>query len=197
MRLRWLERTLFAAGAVLVLWSAIVWLRAEYYARLPVPEPTTSSSLRELPGDAAAGSPTSSAPDQGEWLARLDAPTLHLSATVLEGSDPATLSKAAGHIEQTPLPGAPGNIGIAGHRDTVFRPLRNVREGDRLTLTTAGHVFTYEVSATRVVNPEDVSVLDSTGRNTLTLVTCYPFTFIGAAPKRFIVHAELIAENHR
>ena len=201
-RVRWVERTLFVAGAALLLWSLFVWLRAEYYARLPIPEPPTVSRVLELPGEAAVddeggGSRAGTAPGQGTWLARLDAPALRLSATVLEGSDPATLSRAAGHIVQTPLPGEPGNIGIAGHRDTVFRPLRNVKAGDELTLTTADRIFTYRVSETSIVNPEDVSVLDPTPRQTLTLVTCYPFTYIGAAPKRFIVRAELTADKRR
>ena len=199
--MRWVERTLFVAGAALLLWSLLVWMRAEYYARLPIPEPAATGRMLELPGEAVddegGGSRAAAAPGQGTWLARLDAPALRLSATVLEGSDPATLGRAAGHIEQTPLPGEPGNIGIAGHRDTVFRPLRNVKAGDELTLTTADRIFTYRVSETSIVNPQDVSVLDPTPRQALTLVTCYPFTYIGAAPKRFIVRAELIADERR
>ena len=116
---------------------------------------------------------------------------------MLPGTDDRTLDRGAGHIEDTPFPGELGNIGIAGHRDTVFRPLRNVKAGDELTLTTADRIFTYRVSATSIVNPEDVSVLDPTPRQTLTLVTCYPFTYIGAAPKRFIVRAELTADKRR
>jgi sortase A len=120
-----------------------------------------------------------------------------MSTAVLEGSDDATLKKGAGHIEDTPLPGEPGNVGIAGHRDTVFRPLRHVKVGDPLDLTTADRLYRYRISKTHIVDPADVYVLDSTKTPTLTLVTCYPFDFIGNAPRRFIVHAELVKEEPR
>ena len=120
-----------------------------------------------------------------------------LSATVLEGSDDGTLARAAGHIEDTAFPGQPGNIGIAGHRDTIFRPLRRLRPGDPLTLSTADRVFRYRVSGTQIVDPQDVYVLDPTDRPVVTLVTCYPFDFVGHAPRRFIVRAELVSESAR
>jgi sortase A len=137
------------------------------------------------------------APERRTWIARLEAPSVALSATVLEGSDDGTLARAAGHIEDTAFPGQPGNIGIAGHRDTVFRPLRRLREGDPITLSTADRVFRYRVSGTKIVDPEDVYVLDPTDRPAVTLVTCYPFDFIGHAPRRFIVRADLVSENAR
>jgi len=124
-------------------------------------------------------------------------PRVDLAATVLEGSDDATLSRAAGHIEDTALPGQRGNAGIAAHRDTIFRPVRNLRIGDVMTVTTADGAYDYRIDQTMIVNPEDVYVLDPTAHATLTLVTCYPFTFIGHAPKRFIVKASLVAERPR
>jgi sortase A len=133
----------------------------------------------------------------GSWVARLEAPTVALSATVLEGSDDATLMRAAGRIEDTAFPGEPGNIGVAGHRDTIFRPVRHLRVGDPLVLTTADRSFRYRVSKTAIVNPEDVYVLDPTDHRTMTLVTCYPFEFIGHAPQRYIVSADLLAETGR
>jgi sortase A len=136
-------------------------------------------------------------PEPGTWIARLDALSLQLSTTVLEGSDDGTLDRAAGHIEDTPLPGERGNIGIAGHRDTVFRPLRRARVGDTLDLSTADRVYHYRISRTLVVNPEDVYVLKPTGKPTLTLVTCYPFQFVGHAPRRFVVQAELTSDEAR
>jgi sortase A len=138
--------------------------------------------------------------EPGAWLARLDAASVGLTATVLEGTDDATLRRAAGHIEGTAFPGDGadlGNVGIAGHRDTIFRPVRQLKLGDRLLLTTADRVFEYRISETKVVNPSDVYVLDPTGRSMLTLVTCFPFNFIGNAPQRFIVHAELVLERAR
>ena len=92
------------------------------------------------------------------------------------------------------MPGRTGNIGIAGHRDTFFRPLRNVRVGDRITLTVGKHRFAYQVSSLRIVGPDDVSVLDPTPRKSLTLVTCYPFSVFGHAPDRFVVRAGFIGE---
>src|SRR5262249_50177365 len=138
-----------------------------------------------LPGDGGSTSGTSGAftPEVGTVLARLEAPALQLSTVVLQGSDDSTLAKGAGHIEDTPLPGETGNIGIAGHRDTIFRPLRYTRVGDEFDLETAYSVFHYRVTKTLIVEPDDVYVLDPTPTPTLTLVTCWPFEFIGHAPK--------------
>ena len=118
-----------------------------------------------------------------------------MSTAVLEGSDDTTLRRGAGHIEDTPFPGQAGNIGIAGHRDTVFRPLRNIAVGDAIDLTTADRLFRYRITKTLIVGPDDVYVLDPTDRPTMTLVTCYPFEFVGHAPRRFIVQAQLVGEE--
>jgi sortase A len=107
------------------------------------------------------------------------------------------LNRAAGHIEGTALPGEAGNVGIAGHRDTVFRPMRNLRAGAPLTLTTRDRVLHYRVSGTAIVDPDAVSVLDAKDHPTLTLVTCYPFNFIGPAPRRFVVFADLVNSEKR
>src|SRR5439155_10573860 len=137
------------------------------------------------------------APSVGTWVARIDAPSVGLSSTVLEGSDDTTLARAAGHIEDTAFPGDSGNIGIAGHRDTIFRPVRNLHVGDPLVLTTSDRVFRYRIARTTVVEPEDVYVLDPSDHPTLTLVTCFPFEFIGHAPRRFIVSADLVGTQVR
>ena len=128
----------------------------------------------------------------GDWVARFDAPSVQLSATVLEGSSDDVLARAAGHIENTAMPGEAGNVGIAGHRDTTFRALRNLEIGDPLLLTTRDRILDYRISGTRIVNPEDVWVLDPTDHQVLTLVTCYPFTYIGHAPHRYIITADLV-----
>jgi sortase A len=112
-----------------------------------------------------------------------------MSDVVLEGTIPRVLRVAAGHIRGTALPGAAGNIGIAAHRDTLFRPLRNIRRMDEIVVTTSYGTFRYVVDKVEIVDPSDVQVLDRTSDPELTLVTCYPFTYIGPAPKRFIVHA--------
>jgi sortase A len=192
--LKWIERAFLIAGLSLGTWCAVVMLESWYTNALPLPVATT------LPGEAGnlpRGTSGRIAPTRGTRLARLEVPSLGLSAAVLEGSDDGTLNRAAGHIEDTPLPGEHGNVGIAGHRDTIFRPLRNVRVGTTLDLVTPARVLRYRVSRTKIVKPEDVYVLNPTGHPTLTLVTCYPFEFIGHAPKRFIVQAELVGEERR
>ena len=192
---RWLERALFVMGGVLALWCIFNVGRTFYYAQLPIPPQPIKA---QLPGDSAA---TPALPpavhERRAWIARLDAPSVALSATVLEGSDDGTLARAAGHIEDTAFPGQPGNIGIAGHRDTIFRPLRRLRTGDPITLSTSDRVFHYRVSGTKIVDPQDVYVLNPTDRPAVTLVTCYPFEFIGHAPRRFIVRADLVSESAR
>lgn len=128
----------------------------------------------------------------GEIIGRLEIPRVNISVIVLEGSDSTVLDVAAGHIRGTALPGAIGNVGIAAHRDTFFRALQNIRENDRLTLKTSDGVFEYGVEGTEVVEPREVEVLHDTADAELTLVTCYPFNYIGPAPKRFIVHARQV-----
>jgi sortase A len=197
--LRRLERTLLTTGAALGVWVAFVMAQNWYYAGLPVP---ASAEARQLPGEddstpAATTGRRVSRVERGSWLARLEAPSVRLTATVLEGSDDRTLRRAAGHIEYTPPPGTPGNVGIAGHRDTTFRRLRDIKVGDPMLLTTAERTYEYRVSRISIVNPTDVEVLDATKRPALTLVTCYPFSFIGPAPKRYVVRADLVAERPR
>jgi len=197
--LRWLERGLLGVGLALAAWCAAVLVEARFYKQLPVPAsygPLKVTQTVILPGEGGGSTPTP-APSAGALIGRLEAPTVKMSATVLEGSDDGTLSRGAGHIENTPFAGQPGNIGIAGHRDTVFRPLRDVKVGDPLALTTADRTYRYRISQTLIVGPDDVYVLDPTGRPTLTLVTCYPFNFVGHAPKRFIVRATLEGDDTR
>jgi len=182
--LRWLEAALFSAAIGFGGWCMATLLEARFTASLPPAHVTMS-----IPQSPSAS--RRPAPAAGTVLAKLELPSVRLSTTVLEGSDDRTLARGAGHIEDTPLPGDQGNVGIAGHRDTVFRRLRNIRAGDPLNLTTADRVFRYRVVRKLIVNPDAVEVLDPTAAPMLTLVTCYPFEYIGHAPQRFIVQAEL------
>jgi sortase A len=125
-------------------------------------------------------------------LGRLEIPTLGLSTIVREGEDARTLQLAVGHIAGTSLPGAPGNMGLAAHRDTFFRRLGEINRGDLIRLVAVEGTFTYAVESTEIVDPDDLWVLDPTPEPSLTLVTCYPFTYIGTAPERFIVRARLV-----
>ena len=108
---------------------------------------------------------------------------------VVEGAGHDELERGAGHIPGTALPSQSGNVGIAAHRDTYFRPLETIHSGDTITLQTLERLYRYQVSSTQVVRPQDVAVLYPTPRDTLTLVTCYPFHYVGQAPERFIVRA--------
>jgi sortase A len=148
------------------------------------------------PGPAGSTPPveTPSAPPAPESvIGRLEIPRLKLAVMVREGADESTLRRAVGHIPGTALPGVIGNVGLAGHRDTFFRALRNIRADDTIELQTTSGTYRYLVNSTRIVTPRDVSVLKASGGETLTLVTCYPFYYVGSAPKRFIVHATQVA----
>lgn len=133
----------------------------------------------------------------GETVGRIEIPRLGVSAIIKAGTDARTLQLAVGHIPGTALPGESGNVGLAGHRDTFFRRLRRVRPDDEIVIATAEQRFSYRVARTHVVEPADVWVLDPTGTSSLTLVTCYPFSYVGAAPERFIVRAELAPADSR
>jgi len=198
----WLERALLAVGLALGAWAVATIVEARFFNSLSVKprddQPvvvtqTLPPGVHPLPGDAhdASAPQPAPTPTQGTLLGRIEAPEVHLSAPLLEGSDDGTLSRGAGHIEDTPFPGQPGNIGIAGHRDTVFRPVRRMKVGDAIKIETADRVYHYRITKTSIVGPDDVYVLDPTPQPTLTLVTCYPFEFVGHAPQRFIVRAAL------
>lgn len=131
----------------------------------------------------------------GALLGMLDIPRLNLSTPVIEGDDNATLKRSVGHLPDTPLPWQNGNSAIAGHRDGLFRPLKDVAVGDEVLFRTTGDAFRYRVTATAIVMPDDLSVLESRATGSLTLITCYPFNYVGAAPKRFVVHAERLSAH--
>jgi sortase A len=122
-------------------------------------------------------------------LAVLRIDELDVAVPVYDGTSEETLHRGVGRVRGTARIDAVGNLGIAGHRDSFFRPLKDIEEGDRIELSTAGGTITYSVSSITIVEPEDVHVLAPTQERTLTLVTCYPFYYVGHAPKRFIVKA--------
>jgi sortase A len=128
----------------------------------------------------------------GDVIGELDIPRLHVSVMVFEGDDSGILSHGAGHIPGTALQPRGGNIGIAAHRDTYFRPLRVVHANDIITLKTPAGTSRYAVTETKIVRPSDIGVLAYARGRDLTLVTCYPFYYVGNAPERFIVHAQEI-----
>jgi sortase A len=126
---------------------------------------------------------------EGSRIGKLEIPRVGISVMVFHGAAAETLVLGAGHVPGTPLPGGDGNIVIAAHRDTYFRKVEGVIPGDRIQFTTARGSYTYIVHSTEIVDPEDTRVMESRDLAELTLITCYPFYFVGSAPKRFIVHA--------
>ncbi len=134
-------------------------------------------------------------PINGEVLGRITVPRLNLRAVILEGDSRGVLDKAIGHLPGTAMPGEWGNVALAGHRDRLFRPLRDIRVGDSIAIESFGGSFDYEVVSTFVVPPTSTEVLHSTNQRELTLITCFPFNYVGAAPNRFIVRAREVAHK--
>ena len=126
-------------------------------------------------------------------IGQLEVPRLGISVPILSDYQASSLLKGVGHVPGTAMPGGLGTLGLAGHRDTYFRPLRNVKKDMDIRVADADGVYHYSVDSTEVVTPENVEVLDIRNRPELTLVTCYPFYYVGAAPRRFIVHAHLVS----
>jgi sortase A len=191
---RWLEGLLLLIAAVCIGYYAYVTVEAYAYQAYETRE--LDAILHSAPA-READQPRSAArrrvePTPGSTIGRIDIPRLGVSAIVRAGSDAKTLRLAVGHIPGTALPGEAGNVGLAGHRDTFFRQLQNIRPDDRIRITSIDGTYTYQVERTTIVNPSDVWVLDPTEHGALTLVTCYPFSYVGSAPQRFVVRARLV-----
>lgn len=186
--LRVCEYTFLVAGIAIIGYCAYLWLDARVYQR------NEERSFEEIKLSAPPLVPGRLAPPiPHAVLGKIEIQQVGISAMVAEGVDHATLKRGVGHIPGTALPGEDGNIVLAAHRDTFFRPLRKIQKGDEIALTTLNGAYRYRVESIQIVGPDDVGVLKPTSLPTLTLVTCYPFYFVGAAPKRFIVRAGLIA----
>jgi sortase A len=185
---------LAVAGLLALAFCIIVLMRGKLFQadatrRFTGELPTTAGPVYTAP------QPKTTAPlmpARGLAIALLAIPRLDLSTVVVEGADEPELKLAPGHIPGTSMPGKGGNVAVAGHRDTFFRPLRLIRMNDTITVRTHDREFQYRVVSTEIVSPKDVRVLNPTGHETLTLVTCYPFYFVGSAPSRFIVHADCV-----
>ncbi len=183
--LRWSQVALFTLGIALLGYYAYVQADSWIFQK-------RAGLALDHAARSANPTPASVTPTKGELIGRIDVPRLKLSVVVAEGTDEATLRRAAGHIENTAFPGHVGNVGIAGHRDTFFRPLQNIRRDDLILVTTLQGTYRYRVLSLKVVKPTDVAVLNPDGSEVLTLVTCHPFYFIGPAPNRFIVRAKRV-----
>ena len=191
--LRWLARLLILGGFAALAWVAITLLAAHFYQRDASAklDQQIHAATQLTPNSPAPGLPTPP-PKEGDLLARVRIPRLGFEGAVLEGTTTPTLRLGVGHILGTPLPGQPGNIGIAGHRDTFFRCLKDLHTGDEIQIQTSTVTATYRIDSIQIVVPSDTAVLAPSAASTLTLVTCYPFHFLGPAPRRYIVHALLL-----
>jgi len=186
---RWIGNVLFLAGATAVGIWACSWLSM-----------TVWQAWRNRDFDRRRSAPQAQAQtpnlfEDGAIVGRLAIPRLHVRAMVREGDSDHILGVALGHIPGTAFPGQIGNVGIAGHRDSLFHGLKNVGADDEITFETPRATFIYRVESTLIVKPEHTEVLKSGPTRDLTLVTCFPFDYVGSAPDRFIVKARLISEN--
>jgi sortase A len=208
----WLEKILLLVGVLclgIFLWS---WLDSRMFEEqqneileqtlaghraVPVKTSTSASETDALSSfKRAEKKPEIPPPGEGELLGRIRIPSVDITAVIVEGVGKKSLRRAAGHIPGTALPAEDeGNVGIAAHRDSFFRGLKDIRKDDTIELTTLDGTHRYRVEWTKIVQPDDTSVLTPTGEPALTLVTCYPFYYVGSAPKRFIVRAHRIEED--
>ena len=189
----WLACLLIAAGATALGWVATERMRNASYRR------SVEATLERLrPPPASGQMPVAPASlETGTPVGSLEIVRVGLSGVVVEGDSDAVLDRAIGHLPDTPLPWQPGNSALAAHRDALFRPLRDVRLGDILRLKTPYGDFDYRVRETLIVKPTDVWVIDPTPTSMLTLISCYPFQYIGHAPERFIVRADRMPREYR
>ena len=178
-------RVLLAAGLLALAYAAYVVVDARSF------QAAEQQRLERARRQAAAERTSTAAVAlvDGGSIGELEIRRLGLAVIVVQGDSAKILRRAVGHLPGTALPGELGNVVLAGHRDTFFRPLRNVRAGDVITLKTRDGDFEYLVESTTVVPPNDVKVLQPTGGRTLTLITCFPFFVLGPAPDRFVVRA--------
>ena len=183
--LGWVRWFFLAAGALAVYYVALTLLHARLYQEVAN---NTLEQQMQSPEQHKANPPAAAA-KEGDLLGRIEIPRLGMAVAILQGTTSRTLRLGVGHIAGTALPGESGNIGIAGHRDTYFRGLKEIRASDEIQIQTASGLSRYEVDWVKIVAPDDIAVLAPSAGSDLTLVTCYPFYFIGAAPQRFVVHA--------
>jgi len=188
------QRVFFVVGIALLIYVGAEWLHSRQE------QAEGNRELDRILSNTPVASSTaplhdSSLPD-GSLVGRLEIPGLRVSTIVFQGTGNHVLSEGVGHLDGSAMPGQPGNMVLAAHRDSYFRPLRNINKGDLIQVTTPSGIRTYKVDWTKIVAPTEISVENPTPKPSLTLITCYPFYYVGNAPKRFIVRAEeIIAEQ--
>jgi sortase A len=185
--IRWTRLVLLMVGVLALSYVGLTLLDARIYqenAELTLEEQIQAQETHET-------APPKLTTKEGDILGRIEIPKIGLSVVVLEGTTSQTLQHGVGHIKGTALPGEPGNVGIAGHRDTYFRGLKDIRANDEIQIETIAGITRYEVDWIQITVPSDVAIVSSATDSALTLVTCYPFHYVGAAPERYVVHAHM------
>ena len=191
----WIQGVLWIVGCFLLGYAAFLFVNAQLAqseANATLEEALETKSFTSLPTRHPDGSTNL---PEGSLVAKLRIPRIHLSSIVFEGTSDSTLALGVGHMTGSGTPGELGNIVYAGHRDTFFRGLRKVRKGDDIVVTGSQGEFWYRVTSLSVVEPNQVEVLRAGTGESLTLITCYPFSYLGSAPQRYIVRAERIAQD--
>ena len=184
--LHFAQRILMAVGCVMLAYAGSIVAYSGIYQRYQLRKFDQQAAT---PGVITAAILEAPVLREGDLLGKLWIPRIGISVIVLQGTETETLMLGGGHIPGTPLPGVEGNVVIAAHRDTFFRKVEGILPGDSIQFATPRGTWEYIVDSSETVDPEDTRAMESRGREELTLITCYPFHFVGAAPKRFIVHA--------
>ena len=197
--LRLLAVTIQMAGFLVLVYCAFVFVHAQAFQAYAKWVFDRALGNRQSATQRYSESPVSlpwssdrAVPELDSLIGRIEIPRLQLSTMILEGVGERQLQLGAGHVSETALPGETGNVVIAAHRDTFFRPLQNISKNDRIVLTTLDGSFQYIVESIQITDPDNTAALRPSAEPALTLVTCYPFTFVGSAPQRFIVRARKV-----
>jgi sortase A len=188
------ERLFAAIGVACLAWVGVAATEASRFQEARSAEIREMLAASRSPEAPALVPETDEVLELGSLLGMLSVPRLGLETPVIVGDSPRTLDRAVGYLPDTAVPWRGGNTALAAHRDGLFRPLKDIREGDEIALSTAHGDLRYRVNALTIVDPEDLWVLEPQDRDLLTLITCFPFYYVGAAPQRFIVHAERVSE---
>jgi sortase A len=191
--MRWTEAGLYMAGFVCAFLCVSIAVQAAFTRRASENLPIAD----DRQGSASSGSPSAGRSDPraeaATVMGRLEIPALALAVPIMSNYETTSLLQGIGHIPGTAMPGGLGTVGLAGHRDTYFRPLARIRPKMDIRVIDREGTYHYTVDSTEIVKPENVEVLDIQSRPELTMITCYPFYYVGAAPLRFIVHAHLVS----
>ncbi len=193
--LRRFELGFFVLGSVAACFYAAFHIPGVFARNQQVPTQAAATDGAIIPASTLAGSYLSQHKDivESSVIGSLSIPALHLDAPIVEGVETADLRRGIGHVPGSAVGGGLGNMVLAAHRDQIFRPLRSIRQGMQVKVKGTGGTYVYQVDSSEIVTPERLDVMDIESRPEVTLITCYPFNYIGAAPMRFIVKAHLVS----